>query len=239
MNRPKFRCVLALIGAMLLAGAQLADAAPITNGGAVGTGYTIESIDGGVTMDFTPHMPAGGNLGTIGKLTMTLSHSSLVWLGFTLHQNAAAASDSSVSGGLRVLLDVKDTNGMTLPWIDYHIHAADFADIDVQPPPNESGHLAVAHFHDDNLASGPLVLQGSGNNVTTLNFGLGAPVAPGGLFTATDILVHERDFAGYQREFRIETIPSVVPEPTAFVLAALGMLGLVTCARQRRFRSQI
>ncbi|MEK7248767.1 MAG: PEP-CTERM sorting domain-containing protein [Chloroflexota bacterium] len=60
-----------------------------------------------------------------------------------------------------------------------------------------------------------------------------AAVAPAATFTATNILLHERDYVGLQREFRIETIPSV-PEPASFVLAAAGLIGLVGWRRRKR-----
>jgi MYXO-CTERM domain-containing protein len=205
----------------------------LNNGDPVGANYKIQAIDAGLTVDFAAHAPAAGNSNTIGKLTLTLNHAALVWLGFTLKENAAAEANSAASGGLRLLMDVVDQNGMNVPWLDYHIRAEDTSSpVD---PGNQGGHLAVAHFHDtpDNFGSNPLVLIGNGDNVTQLNFGLGAQVNPGATFTATDILLHERDYEGLQREFRVETIPSV-PEPATFLLAALGVLGLAAFAHRRR-----
>jgi hypothetical protein len=195
-------------------------AIPIVNGGAVGANYTIQGIDAGVAMDFAAHAPAGANNNTIGKLTMTTSHTTYDWLGFTLKQNAAATANSSASGGLRLLLDVIDTNGMQVPWDEYKIRAVDKAA--PANPGNQSGHLAIAHFHDTTpgFKGDPLVLKGEGDNVIQLNFGLGALVMPGAKFTATNILLHERDFQGMQREFRVETR---VPEPGSLALAILGL----------------
>jgi hypothetical protein len=44
---------------------------------------------------------------------------------------------------------------------------------------------------------------------------------PGKDFTASNILLHERDFKGFQRNFRVEFSPTV-PEPATFTLTALG-----------------
>jgi hypothetical protein len=208
------------------------DAALVNNGDAIGANYTIQAIDAGITVDFTAHAPAAANSTTIGKITITPNHNALVWKGFSLKQNAAAEADSAASGGLRLLLDVVDTNGMVQQWIDYHIRA-----VDATPPPNpgnEGGHLGIAHFHDtnDNFGSNPLVLQGNGDNVVQLNFGLGFAVIPGATFTASNILLHERSYAGLQRDFRVETIPSV-PEPATWLLAAVALAGLVACGRRR------
>ena len=231
--------VAGLLVAGLLVGAWSADAAIINNGGAVGANYTIQGIDVAGSVDFTPHAPvpgtgAGQNNNTIGKLTLTPNHAALVWLGFTLKQNAAAGADSNITGGLRVLLDVVDTNGMLVPWIDYHIRAVDNTPNGPEDDP-DGGHRTTAHFHNNSFGfgSGPLVMQGNPNNTVQINYGLGAPVNPTATFTASNILLHERDFMGLQREFRIETIPSV-PEPTTFVLAAMGLLGLIALLRRQR-----
>ncbi len=240
MDGRKLAFGIGLIVAGLLAGTRSADALILNNGDAVGANYTIQGIDAGVTVDFTATAPAAGNSNTIGKLTVTMSHSGLAPLGFTLTENAPAAATSAASGGLRLLLDVKDTNGMTVDWVDYHIHAEDNAE-DVNAirqtlMPNESSHLIDAHFHDTaaGFGSNPLVLQGSGDNVTDLNFGLGSPVTPGNDFTASNILLHERDFQGFQRTFQITMNPTVVPEPPTFVLTALGIVGFLAGTRRRR-----
>lgn len=224
------RLLCGIISLGLLAGTSRA--AVINNGGVIGTNYTIQGIDAGVTVDFTAHAPAAGNSTTIGKITLTPNHNALVWLGFTLKQNAAAEVDSTANGGLRLLLDVVDQNGMNVAWLDYHIRAVDAA-APVNAG-NEVGHLGVAHFHDTNanFAANPLVLQGNGDNVVQLDFGLGAPVAPGATFTASNILLHERSYAGMQREFRIESIPSV-PEPSTLALSALGIATLLAVRRRK------
>jgi hypothetical protein len=97
----------------------------------------------------------------------------------------------------------------------------------------------VAHFHDtnDNFGSGPLVLQGNGDNVVQLNFGLGFAVVPGATFTASNILLHERSYAGLQRDFRVETIPSI-PEPASWVLAAIAGGGLLLAAGRKGRRQK-
>jgi hypothetical protein len=233
MSRSKLALYLGFVVLLLLAEMHSGHAAIINNNDPVGANYTIQAIDAGVTVDFTPHVAAPANNNTIGKLTLTPNHAALNWLGFTLKENAAAGATSVASGGLRVLLDVVDQNGMVVPWIDYHIRAVDTS-APVEPG-NEAFHLAVAHFHDTTagFGSNPLVLMGVGDNVIQLDYGLGAPVAPGATFTATNILLHERDYEGLQREFRIETIPSV-PEPASFVLAAIGLIGLVAWRRRKR-----
>lgn len=204
----------------------------INNGDPVGANYKIQGIDAGVSVDFTAYAPAAANSTTIGKLTITMNHGGLNWLGFSLKQNAAAENDSSASGGLRLLLDVIDKNGMTVDWKDYHIRAVDAAVPGT--PGNEDGHLGVAHFHNtnENFGATPLVLQGNGDNVKIMDFGLGALVAPNATFTASNILLHERSYATMQREFRIEAIPSV-PEPASILLAAFGIVGLLAlrCSR--------
>ena len=103
-------------------------AARITNGDPVGTRYTIQSIDAGVTVDFGATAPNEGNSNTIGKLTARMSHTNLLPLGFSLTENEAATTTSAASGGLRLLLDVRDTSGMAMAWTDYHIHAEDNAE---------------------------------------------------------------------------------------------------------------
>ena len=231
-------CVFSLL-VVLLAGARSAEAAAILNGGAVGANYTIENIDAGVAVDWAPG--AGPNT-TIGKLTITMSHTNLAYIGFTLKETAAAGATSSASGGLRLLIDVIDTNGMVTDWVDYHILAEDTPEtVDAirELSPNETSHLIDAHFHDttEGFGSSPLVLQGSGDNVTSLNFGLGAAVTPTNDFTASNILLHERDFIGFSREFRVTFAPSIIPEPSTFLLVASGMVGLAA-RRRRRARVQ-
>ena len=240
MNRRVFKFALGFVAAALLAALPTADAAIINNGDPVGANYKIQGINVLGSVDFTAHVPvsgneAGQNSNTIGKLTLTLNHAALAWQGFTLKQNAAAGADSKITGGLRLLLDVVDTNGMQVPWIDYHIRAVDNTPNGPADDP-DGGHRTTAHFHDGTFgyAAGPLGLYGASNNVTQLNYHLGTQVNPGGTFTASNILLHERDFMGLQREFTIETIPSI-PEPTTFALGALGMLGLIVGARRRRF----
>ena len=233
MNRNTLALSLGLVALLLLAATPAVNAAIINNNDPVGANYTIQAIDAGVSVDFTAHAPAAGNSNTIGKVTLTPNHASLVWLGFTLKQNAAAAETDSDNAGLRLLMDVVDQNGMIVPWIDYHVRAVDTSS--PADPGSQISHLAAAHFHNTpaGFGSNPLVLAGIGNNVTQLDFGLGAQVAPGATFTATNILLHERDYEGLQREFRIETIPSV-PEPSSIVLAAIGLIGLVVWRRRRR-----
>lgn len=240
MNRRQLGLSIGLVGAALLALVRSADAALIGNGDPVGGAYTIANISAGLKIDFTAHTPdTKANSNTIGRLTVEMSHSSLVWLGFDLNETDEPVADSpTASGGFRVLVDVIDINGMTVDWVDYHIRAVELG---ASPEPGTSSHKAVAHFHDSasgsdlTLSSAPLVLQGVSDNVVQLDFGLGAPVVPTDDFGAADILLHERDFAGYQRMFRVETIPSVVPEPTTFMLAAFGILALIACAWRPRF----
>jgi hypothetical protein len=122
-----------------------------------------------------------------------MSHASVTALGFTLSETAAALATSTASGGLRLLIDVIDTNGMGVDWVDYHISAGDNAEdvnaIRATLSPGEGSHLIDAHFHDTTtgFGSNPLVLQGSGDNVTDLAFGLGAAVASTNDFTASNI----------------------------------------------------
>jgi hypothetical protein len=124
-----------------------------------------------------------------------------------------------------------DTNGMTRPWIDYHIRAMDFTT--TANPGSEISHLSVAHFHTPNaFSSGPLALSSDGDNVTKLDFGLGSQVNPGANFTASNILLHERDYSDVARSFRVEFAPSV-PEPSTFVLF-LGMGAIAGLGRWQR-----
>ena len=241
MKRTGLGYTFGLVAVAMLGISPSAEAVFLSNGDAVGSAYTIQNISPGLTIDFTTHTPAPANANTIGELTMFASHSSFVWLGFDLLENAPAAADSGENGGLRVLLDVRDTNAFSpvMGWRDYHIRAVDHTPIDFSglPPderPNENFHKTIAHFHDSapGYDSAPLSQQGNHNNVVRLDFGLPAPVPQGVEFTVNDILIHERDFAGHQRSFRVETIPT--PEPTTFALVTLGMLGLVAFARRRR-----
>jgi hypothetical protein len=229
MTRSLSAFPLAFLLLLLLTGTSSVYALPIVNGGAVGANYTIQGIDAGVAMDFMAHAPAGVNNNTIGKLTMVTSHMTYDWLGFSLKQNAPAAANSAASGGLRLLLDVIDTNGMQVPWDEYKIRAVDKA-----APANPGGqgnHLGIAHFHDTTAGfkGDPLVLKGEGDNVIQLNFGLGALVMPGNKFTATNILLHERDYQGMQREFRVETR---VPEPGTLSMSLLGICALFALRRR-------
>jgi hypothetical protein len=128
MDGKKLGLVIGLLSAGLFGGVRSGHAVAIMNGDPVGANYTIESIDAGVAVDFTATAPNAGNSNTIGKLTVTMSHSSLVFLGFTLHENAKAMMSSAANGGLRLLMDVVDTNGMTLSWVDYHIQTQDNAE---------------------------------------------------------------------------------------------------------------
>lgn len=227
--------------AVLLAAAWSAEAAPITNGDAVGTAYTIEGIDAGVAVDFEATPPGTANNNTIGKLTVTMSHANVSPLGFTLRETVAAAASSSATGGLRLLIDVIDFNGMFVDdWIDYHIHAEDNAE-DVNAiqqllnPGSQGSHKIEAHFHDSTagFGSNPLVVQGSSDNVIDLNYGLGTAVAPTDPFTASNILLHERDFIGFAREFRVTFAPSIIPEPSTLLLVASGIAGLAASRRRR------
>lgn len=235
MERRKLRIAFGLVVAGLLAGARSAVAVMINNGDPVGANYTIQNIDAGVMVDFVATTPDSGNKGTIGRLTAIMSHSNTLPLGFALSENAAATSTPKADKGLRLLMDVKDTNGMTGDWIDYHIHAEDNAE-DVNAirqtlMPKEDAHRIEAHFHGG--PGSPLVLQGDGDNVPDLNYGLGGPVTPGNDFRASGILLHERDFIEFRREFQVTFAPSV-PEPPSLALAALGILRLLVGTRRRR-----
>src|SRR5215472_18255913 len=108
--------------------ADLINVDPILmNGDPVGPNYTIQNIDNGVTVNFMATAPTAENNNTIGKLTVTMSHMNLLPLSFSLMENAAAESTSAANGGLRLLVDLRDTNGMTVDWTDYHIQADDNA----------------------------------------------------------------------------------------------------------------
>src|SRR5262249_53183776 len=99
--------------------------AALVSGDPIGTsGYHITGIDPGVVVDFTATASTPANSNTIGKLTVTMSHANLNFLGFSLIQEAATQT-SLASGGLRLLVDLVDTNGMNSPWTDYHIRAID------------------------------------------------------------------------------------------------------------------
>src|SRR5438105_2496817 len=161
----------------IIVAARPTGAAMVNNGDPIGPNYKIGSIDAGVGVDFTATAPDPSNSNTIGKLTVTMGHTNTNALGFHLTENAPAAASSSASGGLRLLMDVKDTNGMTLDWIDYHIVATDNAEnvnaIRQTLMPNEGTHSVEAHFHGG--PGSPLVIQGIDDNVTALNYGLGSP----------------------------------------------------------------
>lgn len=241
MNRTTRRFASGLMVAGLLVSAGTAHAAIVNNGDPIGTDYKIFGISVAGSVDFTPHTPVSGtvegtNNFTIGKLTLTLNHGALVWEGFDLVQNGIPGEGANfgASAGLRVLLDVVDENGMEVPWIDYHIRAVDNTVGGPAHDPDAS-HSPQAHFHDTTFGFGssPLVVQGNADNVLQINYGLGTAVNPGGTFTASNILVHERNWAGLQRQFRIETIPSV-PEPTTFLLAAVALFGWIAVIARRR-----
>jgi len=242
MNRTTIGFAIGLIFTTTGIASPSAKAAFLNNGDAVGGAYTIQNISPGLTIDFTTHMPAAANSTTIGELTMFANHANFEWLGFDLFENAPAAAESNENGGFRLLLDVRDTNAFMPPvsWVDYHVAAREYTPIDFSnlPPeerPNEGAHKTIAHFHNTPAGYGPNPLspQGGQNNVIQLDFGLPAAVAPGVEFTVNNILVHERDFQGHQRSFRIETQPSV-PEPGTIVLALVGGLGVSACGCRRQ-----
>jgi len=236
MSRMPVRLTAALVAVAAFTWPDLAKSAIINSGDPVGTsGYNVASIDAGVSIDFAATTPNSANSNTIGKLTVTLTHSNLNFLGFNLVQEAPGGNQNfSAGAGLRLLVDVIDTNGMTAPWVDYHIRATDFSPI--TNPGDETSHLPSAHFHDTNSAFGsnPLVLQGEGDNVTQLNFGLGSPVNPGNKFTASNILLHERNYADISRSFRVELAPSITPEPSTFVVFVGLGAGALGFARRKR-----
>ena len=229
-NFARFSC--GLVAIAMCCNTPTAQAA-LAVGDPVGTDYKITAIDAGVTVDFAAHAVDPATSNTIGKLTITLNHTDLQFLGFTLKQNGVATADSSEGGGLRLLLDVKDTNGMAAAWTDYHIRATDRHNPIVEFD-NVSFHSNLAHFHDSptGFSSTLLVVQAPSNNVTQLNYGLGAAVNPGAMFTASNILLHERTYNGFQREFTVDFAPSV-PEPTSFTI----LLGLcVVAGSMARYR---
>jgi hypothetical protein len=219
---------------------ELVSGAIISSGDAVGTtGYHVASVDAGVTLDFTgPTTGTTANSFTVGVITVTLSHTNLNPLGFSLvEETPGGLQDFRAAQGLRLLLNVVDTNGMILPWVGYNITANDTST--VPNPGTEDAHLSLAHFHNTNSAFGsnPLVLQGDGDNVKQLNFGLGSSVSSGDKFTASNILLHERDYADVSRSFNIQLAPVISPEPSSFVLFC-GLGAAFVWVRRRKPNSR-
>src|SRR5262245_1187613 len=180
---------------------------------AQGSTWSIHAIDNGITkVEFDNTTSGSGATFTIGKIIVTLNHTNLDFVGFVLVQNdPAAATPTDDRAGLRVFLEVHDTNGLTTgAWTDYDIRT-----IDTRPEgvpfnaDDEANHLALAHFHATTSTSDPLVLQAPKNNVTELNYALGAAVPVGDKFNADAILIHERYYQGAARQFTIQFAPSV------------------------------
>lgn len=228
------------LGCALLAlmAAQPAQAIPVLVGGAIGVGWEVDNIDAGVTLDFTSTDPANGNSNTRGLLLVKVGHADFSSRKFGLRQTTAlnAIVTSNPGDGLRLLMRVIAANNGTLPWAGYVISALDRSHVDAAGL-TIGGHKQDAHFHDspDEFGSIPLALSGIGNNVYDLTYGLGTivgidPLLDANLFSANNILVHERFFEGKQRVFDISLRP--VPEPGTLWLA--GPLILLLLRGQRR-----
>ena len=226
-----------LAGALLaLMAAQPAQAALVSVGDAIGAGWVVDSIDAGVTLDFTDTVPAagvGGNSSTRGFLLVDVGHVDFSARKFRLRQTTALndITTSAVSGGLRLLMSVIAANNGILPWSGYLITALDQSHVDAAGIKIDD-HKQDAHFHNtpNGFGSTPLVLKGPGDNVLDLTYGLGSKVDANELFKADNILVHERFFAQTQRVFDIILRP--LPEPGTLWLA--GPLILLLLRGRRR-----
>ena len=228
-----------LAGLMLvLVAAQPAQAVLVSVGDAIGVGWVVDSIDAGVTLDFTSTVPASGAMGnssTRGFLLVDVGHVDFTARKFRLRQTTALAdiSTSAATGGLRLLMSVIAANNGILPWAGYVISALDQSHVDAAGN-NIDDHKQDAHFHDSpkGFDSTPLALKGIGDNVYDLTYGLGTIVEVDELFKADNILLHERFFAGTQRVFDISLRP--VPEPGTLWLA--GPLLLLLLHGRRRLQ---
>ena len=228
-----------LAGALLaVAAAHPAQAVLVSVGDAIGAGWVVDSIDAGVTLDFTDTVPAsgaGGNSSTRGFLLVDVGHVDFSARKFRLRQTTALndITTSSPGGGLRLLMSVIAANNGILPWAGYVISAFDQSHVDAAGN-NIDDHKQDAHFHNtpNGFGSTTLALKGPGDNVYDLTYGLGALVDVNELFKADNILVHERFFAQTQRVFDISLRP-VVPEPGTLWL--VGPLILLLLRGRRRW----
>lgn len=211
-----------------------AGAVLISAGDPLVTGWVVDNVDPGVTLDFTAHTPTTANSRTEGKLLVDVGHVNVTPLKFGLRQTTAV-DDIETEGagdGLRLLMDVIAANNGTFEWVGYRIWAVDKSPFELSGP---TDHLPIAHFHNTptGFASSPLVSQGPANNVTGLSYGLGTSVLPDDLFTASNILLHERNFERLQRNFDVYLQP--IPEPATLTLFGAG-LALAPLLLRRRAR---
>ncbi len=224
-NTQNLACRRRLLAFVALAAFVACTFSTVAQAGTIPVGGAVSVVGGGtasVTGPFTPvpnNNPAtvSSNFAAIQK-TFT-SNTTPIDIVFNVNNS---------QGVTEYLLAEGPFNGTPLAWNDYHVqlgfgtgdrftlaNPAFGLQFDNSPPPS-SVNFPTTSFAAQKLDfSGGLVPAGSG---ASLSFTIDVPDSA----TA----------GSYQ--FTLRQFPSVVPEPSAFILAAMGIAGLATCLWRRR-----
>ena len=193
------------------------------------TGWSIVYDDSQVTV-LSYNGNATGNLQ--GSLSISKVFSDMNPISIQFVESAAQIADGS-SFGLRINLDEEITNLTGANWTSYTM---ELVDPSVVSESQNVQHPGFAHIHPAPLIAGPpftLTTPNNGNKAALLTFENGA-FLDGSTNLWGTFGLHQYEDDGVNRSFTLIQTP--LPEPSTFVIALTGLIGLVGYRRRSNRR---
>ena len=197
--------------------------AGVTYGGLVG---------GNAPGDGTSGVLAGG----AGSYTFEIQLASAINVSTTIH--FVNTDNALVESYFR--LSFKGTNNGVLPWTGMNIVITDVTTDPIQVDPPTTLHPDRAHIHRNLWTAGAFSCASTdcgANGRYDMFLSLAAPLTTGNSATGGTLRLHDGNEAGTDpMKFNLTLTP--VPEPDAFLLFGLGLVGLIGVACNKRRAAQ-